>query len=115
MGSIFFCLLSSTIRRPVRVKPRLSIVSMQSVSTVSSEEGNTSEVPCSSQRSTLDSAKGLEAIEAMTSQLNDLNEGQIEVEIEASEATLVADEDGASFCPSLATLDSLQPCVIEEV
>eukprot|EP00095_Tigriopus_kingsejongensis_P010817 maker-scaffold2896_size11495-snap-gene-0.2 protein:Tk10817 transcript:maker-scaffold2896_size11495-snap-gene-0.2-mRNA-1 annotation:"mitogen-activated protein kinase kinase kinase 13 isoform x4" len=45
----------STVRRPIRAKNRQSIISMQSVSTISSEEGNTTEYPCSSQRSTLNS------------------------------------------------------------
>lgn len=35
----------STIRRPIRSKNRHSVMSMQSVSTISSEEGNTTEIP----------------------------------------------------------------------
>ena len=51
------CLFFSTARRPVRNKNRRSISSIHSAaSTVSSEDGNTSEYPCSSsQRSTLGS------------------------------------------------------------
>jgi len=46
----------SLARRPIRTKNRNSIMSMRSVSTVSSEEGEASEYPCStSQRSTLES------------------------------------------------------------
>merc|ERR1712142_394288 len=44
----------SLLRRPIRAKNRNSLMSMRSISTVSSEEGEASEYP-SSQRSTLES------------------------------------------------------------
>ena len=43
---IFLCLfICSTVRRPIRGKSRLSLVSAQSVSTVSSEDGRVLEYP----------------------------------------------------------------------
>jgi len=49
----------SLLRRPIRAKNRNSLMSMRSVSTVSSEEGEASEYP-SSQRSTLESNPDLQ-------------------------------------------------------
>jgi len=55
--SIYF--IFSLLRRPIRAKNRNSLMSMRSISTVSSEEGEASEYP-SSQRSTLESNPDLQ-------------------------------------------------------
>ena len=59
LSFIYVFLIFSLLRRPIRAKNRNSLMSMRSVSTVSSEEGEASEYP-SSQRSTLESNPDLQ-------------------------------------------------------